>query len=108
MGGSDESPVSTAKMFSVRSSKHSSNVSYPLFAPSTENHGVHIWAGIRTVPSPASKAISNKSFEGNPSIGLPSDLIFPTASSLLCIFFTASNDEDRIRLCTFLTLPFFL
>ena len=47
MGGSDDSPVSTAKMFGVRSSKHSSRESKPDLEPRTENQGVQMWAGIK-------------------------------------------------------------
>ena len=47
MGGSDERPVSSAKMCGVRSPKHSSTVSKPDLEPSMENHGVQMWAGMR-------------------------------------------------------------
>ena len=45
MGGSEESPVSTAWMYGVISSKHSSTVSNPENAPNREKWGVQICAG---------------------------------------------------------------
>ena len=47
--GSEESPVSTANISLVRSSKHSSRLSNPDLEPKRENHGVQIWAGIKKV-----------------------------------------------------------
>ena len=39
IGGSEESPVSTAKMCRARSPKHALGESKPDFDPSIENHG---------------------------------------------------------------------
>ncbi|GAI48932.1 unnamed protein product, partial [marine sediment metagenome] len=48
MGGSEERPVSKAKIKGVVSSKHSSIESKPELAPKRENQGVQIWEGITT------------------------------------------------------------
>ena len=48
MGGSEDSPVSRARMWPVRSPKHSSMVSKPEKAPNREKWGVQMWAGMNT------------------------------------------------------------
>ena len=48
MGGSEDSPVSRAKIMGVISSKHSSMASKPELAPNSENQGVQMWEGMTT------------------------------------------------------------
>ncbi|MDH3872864.1 MAG: hypothetical protein OET07_01795 [Desulfobacteraceae bacterium] len=81
IAGSDERPVSIANIKGVRSSKHSSIESKPDFEPNSENHGVQMWAGIRNAWSDVSRSISKRSLASRPSMGLPSDFIFPILSN---------------------------
>src|SRR6056297_2905273 len=60
-GGSVESPVSTAWICSVRSSKQSSMRSNPDLEPNIENQGVQMCAGIKKLRSDISRVISSKS-----------------------------------------------
>ena len=97
MGGSEDRPVSRAWMWPVRSWKHSSRSSKPDLDPKRENQGVQIWAGMRKAFSLASRAISNKSLESSPRIGLPSEVILPIRSSLSLNLRTDAMSGIRIR-----------
>src|SRR6056297_2831080 len=74
-GGSVESPVSTAWIWLMRSSKQSSMRSNPDFDPKTENHGVQMCAGIKKLRSDISSVISSKSRTSSPRIGRPSEVM---------------------------------
>ncbi len=108
MGGSEESPVSTAKIWSEREPKHSFIESNPDFDPNMENHGVHMWAGIKKAFSEVSSMISKSFSASSPKIGRPSDLIFPILSSFELNFFTISMSGKYNKLWFFLTRSFFL
>ncbi len=71
MGGSEESPVSSAKISLVRSPKHSSTVSKPDLEPSMENHGVQICAGMSARRGSTSSTNSKRSRESSPKMGRP-------------------------------------
>ena len=77
IGGSEDSPVSTAWMWGSRSSKHSSMLSNPELAPSTAKWGVQMWAGMNRTSGQTSRQISRRSRLSRPRIGLPSDLRLP-------------------------------
>src|SRR5512143_1970504 len=74
MGGSDDNPVSRAKIEGVISSKHSSIVSKPELAPKSENHGVQMWDGMTTARGAVSATIRQKRRTSSPKIGRPSEL----------------------------------
>src|SRR3989304_8448839 len=75
--GSEERPVSMAKICDVNSSKHSSSESNPDIEPNTENHGVQACAGIITPLSGSiSRIIFKISLLSNPTMGRPSECIF--------------------------------
>ena len=105
MGGSEESPVSTAWIWGARSPKHSSTVSKPEQAPNMEKCGVQIWAGTKIPFGHVSSMISRRSRQESPRIGRPSEWIFPMASSRFDKSFASSSPGSRIRLWTFRTLP---
>lgn len=69
IGGSEESPVSSAWMWGVRSSKHSSMVSKPEKAPKSEKWGVQMWAGMNTASGQASSVSSSRSRLSRPRMG---------------------------------------
>ena len=75
--GSEERPVSRAKISLEYSSKHSSIASKPDFDPNRENHGVQIWPGTTTISLLIPNKISTRSFASIPIIGLPSEERFP-------------------------------
>ena len=108
MGGSEESPVSRAWMQGVKSSKQSSMASNPEKAPNREKWGVQIWAGIKTASGQDSSVIYSRSRVSRPKMGLPSEWMFPMASSFRARTSAASREGSRIRLWTFRVLPFFL
>ena len=108
MDGSDESPVSRAWIWLDMSSKHSSSESKPENAPNSEKWGVHICAGMNTALGQQLRVISSRSRQSRPSIGLPSERIFPMAISLAESSSASSRPGRSIRLCTLRTLPFFL
>src|SRR2546421_11888300 len=56
--GSDDSPVSSAKIWGSRSSKHASKLSNPDPEPSTAKCGVQIWAGMNSTSGEISRLIS--------------------------------------------------
>src|SRR5207249_11459307 len=72
--GSDDSPVSSAKIWGNRSSKHASKLSNPDSEPSTAKCGVQIWAGMNSTSGQTSRLISSRSWLSSPRIGRPSDL----------------------------------
>jgi len=108
MGGSDDSPVSTANIWGVRSSKHSSMVSKPDLEPNRENHGVQMWAGIRNPSSDVSSRISSKCFASSPKIGRPSDLMLPIWSSRALNRVAVSMSGRNTRLWFLRVAPAFL
>ena len=108
MTGSEDKPVSNAKMCSDRSRKHASILSYPPFDPSVENQGVQIWAGIRWASSDASSTISSRSLDGNPNIGLPSEARLPITLKRAFILFAVSRSGASTILWFFLTLSPYL
>jgi len=73
MGGSEDNPVSTAKICSFKEPKHSSMESNPDFDPNMENQGVQIWAGTKKPLSLISSMMESRSAASSPSIGRPSD-----------------------------------
>ena len=88
IGGSEDNPVSTAKICFFNDPKHSSIESKPDFDPNMENHGVQMWAGTKKPLSLTSSIMESRSCASSPRIGRPSDLILPIASSLALNFFT--------------------
>ena len=80
MAGSDERPVSSAVMYSVISSKHSSMLSKPELDPKRAKCGVQTWAGINMQSGDASMTILRSSLASMPSMGRPSCLMFPILS----------------------------
>ena len=108
IAGSDERPVSSANMYGVRSSKHSSTESNPDRDPNIENQGVQTCAGIRKDSEVVSRAISRRILLSSPRIGRPSDLMLPMRSSRLLKRSTESKSGMNTRLCTFLVAPCFL
>ena len=100
MGGSEERPVSTAKMCGVRSAKHSSTESKPDLEPRIENHGVQMWAGIRWQRSPVASTISSRSRLSRPRIGRPSERMLPIFSSSAWRFAVVSKEGEKTMLCT--------
>ena len=108
MGGSEDSPVSRAWMWGVRSPKQSPMASKPEKAPKREKWGVQIWAGIKTAWGLASRVISSRSRQSRPRMGRPSEWMLPMASSRRDRFSAAAREGRRIRLCTLRTLPSFL
>ena len=104
MGGSEESPVSTAWMWGVKSPKHSSRVSNPEKAPNREKWGVQMWAGRNTAWGQASRVISSRSRLERPRMGRPSEWILPICSSRRESSSAASRPGSKITLCTFRVL----
>ena len=100
IGGSDDSPVSRAKICGVRSPKHSSTESKPDLEPSIENQGVQMWAGIRWQRSSMPRMISSKSRESSPRIGRPSERMLPIRSSAVWMCSTTSSEGAKMTLCT--------
>ena len=98
MAGSEESPVSTAKIWGVKSSKHSSMESKPDLEPSTENQGVQMWAGIKKASLEVSSRVSSRSRASSPRIGRPSDFILPILSSRLLNCRATSKSGAKTRL----------
>ena len=98
IGGSDDSPVSSATICLLYSPKHSSIESKPDLDPKTENQGVHICAGIKKDPWPTSNTISSKSLLESPRIGRPSDFILPIRAKRPPISAAASRSGTNIRL----------
>src|SRR3989344_3173003 len=90
IGGSDERPVSIAKISPVKSSKHSSSAMKPDFAPNTPNHGVHTCAGTSAQSGEAASAIFKSSFESMPMLGRRCEFKFSTHPLWVFIFFVAS------------------
>jgi hypothetical protein len=82
IGGSEDKPVSTAKMCLVKSPKASVMLSKPPMEPKAENHGVQIWAGTNKFLASAFKVNFSRSYESSPKIGRPSEAILPIASKL--------------------------
>src|SRR5665647_1080008 len=71
IGGSDDRPVSRAKIDGVISSKHSSIASKPELAPKSENQGVQMCEGMTTARGAASATILQKSLTSRPRMGRP-------------------------------------
>ena len=69
IGGSEDKPVSREWLYGVMSSKHSSMLSKPEYAPNSEKCGVQIWAGINTASGQVSSVISKRSRLSKPSMG---------------------------------------
>jgi hypothetical protein len=79
MGGSEDRPVSRAKIDGVISSKHSSMASNPEFAPKSENQGVQMCEGMTTARGAVSATIRVKRRTSRPRMGRPSEARLPTA-----------------------------
>src|SRR3989344_5715252 len=105
--GSDDNPVSIAKIFGVSSSKHSSNESKPDIEPKMENHGVQACAGTTIHEGSALKAALATSFASIPIIGRPSEAKFPDHESRVLMASAASNDGANKIVWTLRTLPAF-
>ncbi len=108
IGGSDESPVSMAKICGVNSSKHSSRESKPDAAPKTEKWGVQAWARTNTASGDESMTIFKSSFASIPSIGLPSALRFPIFDNAKFIFAASAKSCTKIIACIFRVFSFLL
>ena len=105
MGGSEDSPVSTAWMQGVRSSKQASMVSNPEKAPNMAKWGVQMWAGMNSASGQVSSVSSSRSRLSRPRMGRPSEWMLPMASSRAESSSAASSEGSRIRLWTFRVLP---
>src|SRR5713101_5971297 len=66
MGGSEESPVSSAKTYGSSSSKHSSRLSKPDSEPRTAKCGVQIWAGTKSTSGQTSRLMAIEPQDGPP------------------------------------------
>ncbi len=108
MGGSEERPVSMAKISGVRSSKHSSSESNPDSDPKMANQGVQAWAGTRWFSGEMSLMIWSSVFESRPRMGRPSDRRLPIFSRRAMIFAAVSKEGAYTKLWILRHLPFFL
>src|SRR3990167_11155710 len=87
------------------SPKHSSTESKPEKEPKTENQGVQTWAGITKAFSSHKRAISARSREVIPTIGLPSERrLAHRIKSALLNFSTDAKLGKKNRLWILLTL----
>ncbi len=108
MGGSEDSPVSTAWMWGVRSPKQASRESKPENAPNTEKWGVQMWAGMNSASGQTSSVNSSRSRLSSPRMGRPSEWMLPMASSRADSSSAASREGSKMTLWTFRVFPSFL
>ncbi|HLD75556.1 MAG TPA: hypothetical protein VI874_00935, partial [Candidatus Norongarragalinales archaeon] len=107
IAGSDDIPVSIAKMLLLLASYASFKESKPLMLPKTPNQGVQAWQGIMKLSFLSTLSTISTISEGKvlPKVGLPSASKFPFFPNKSLICETISSEGQCKRWCTFFT-PF--